>query len=339
MIDLRGDTVTLPSPEMREVMYRAEVGDDGYGEDPSVNALEALAAEVTGKEAGLFVVSGTMGNLCAQLAHTRPGDEVICGESCHTIDSEQAGIARIAGLSIRTVPQQGARMDSGLVEAAIRAEDIEHPRTGLIWVEQPLRGWVMPLSELQGIAEVGRRHAIPLHMDGARIFQAAVHLGVSVSEIVQHVDSVMFCLSKDLGAPMGSALVGTAEFILRARRARKLLGGSTRQAGIVASAGIHAIEKMRLRLSEDQENARLLADGLRGIPGVQVDREQVQTNIFFFDLTIDKITPRQFAAALKQRGILVSTRGETRTFRMVTHYGIVRQDILATIGAMRDMLV
>lgn len=338
MIDLRSDTVTLPSDEMRQAIHQAELGDDGYGEDPSVNALEALAADEMGKEAGLFVVSGTMGNLCAHLAHTLPGDEVICGELCHTIDSEQGGVSRVAGLSVRTISQSHATLDPAAIEAAIRPESVEYPRTGLIWVEQPQRGWVLPLSNLETIRELARTRTLPVHMDGARIYQAAIHLGIEVSAIASYVDSVMFCLSKDLGAPMGSVLVGDHDFIQRARRARNLLGGGTRQAGIVAAAGIYAIRHMTKRLREDQENAKVLAQCLREIPAIQVDRQEIQTNIFFIELQSEKIQPRALAAALRDRGILVSPRGETRMMRMVTHYGIMQEDVRYAASAMRELL-
>jgi threonine aldolase len=339
MIDLRSDTVTMPSPQMREVMARAEVGDDVYGEDPSINRLEARAAETLGKDAAMYVPTGTMGNLCAHLAHTAPGQEVICSVNSHTFVAEAAGPARVGGLSMRTLPQAQAELDPALVEAAIRAPDIHYPKTGLIWVEQPSRGYVMPLENLARIAEIGRRHRIPVHMDGARIFNAGVYLGVPVSAIAAHVDSVMFCISKGLAAPVGSLLVGTAEFIERARDARKMVGGSMRQAGIVASAGLYALDHAEAQLREDHANARLLADGLRRLPGLRLDREEVQTNIFFVTLVTDAPTPREFAAALRERGILVSApRGASRTLRLVTHYGVTREDIETTLAAVEEVL-
>jgi threonine aldolase len=339
VIDLRSDTVTLPSPEMRDLMARAEVGDDVYGEDPSINQLEARAADVLGKEAAMYVPTGTMGNLCAHLAHTTPGQEVICSVLSHTFVSEAAGAARVGGLSMRTLPQQGAELDPAQVEAAIRLPDIHYPKTGLIWIEQPTRGFVMSLENLAAVAAIARRHQIPLHMDGARIFNAAVALNVPASAIAAHADSVMFCISKGLAAPVGSLLTGTADFIARARVARKILGGSMRQAGIVASAGLYALDRAEAQLREDQANAQLLADGLRRFPQLAVDRDAVQTNIFFATLVTDTLTPRALVAALKERGILVSPpRGAGRTIRLVTHFGVTREDIATTLGAVAQIL-
>jgi threonine aldolase len=339
VIDLRSDTVTLPSPEMRAAMARAELGDDVYGEDPSVNQLERLAAEMLGKEAAIFVPTGTMGNMCAHLAHTVAGQEVICGERSHTLLAEAAGPARIGGLSLWPLPQDGAIIDARRVEAAIRPLDVHCPKTGLIWVEQPCSGYVMPLDRLRAIAEVGRRRGIPVHMDGARIFNAALALGVPARTIAGEVDSVMFCLSKGLAAPVGSLLVGSAAVIDRARHARKMLGGGMRQAGVLAAAGVYALEQMVDRLQEDHDNARRLAAGLRRLPGVRVDREEVETNIFFFDLVSDQLRPRDLTAGLKERGILVSSPyGEGRRMRLVTHYGITSDDIEQTLGAFGSLL-
>jgi threonine aldolase len=339
VIDLRSDTVTLPSPEMRDLMARAEVGDDVYGEDPSINRLEARAADVLGKEAAMYVPTGTMGNLCAHLAHTTPGQEVICSVLSHTFVSEAAGAARVGGLSMRTLPQQGAELDPVQVEAAIRLPDIHYPKTGLIWIEQPTRGFVMSLENLAAVAAIARRHQIPLHMDGARIFNAAVALNVPASMIAAHADSVMFCISKGLAAPVGSLLTGTADFIARARVARKILGGSMRQAGIVAAAGLYALDRAEAQLREDQANAQLLADGLRRFPQLAVDRDAVQTNIFFATLVTDTLTPRAFVAALRARSILVSPpRGAGRTIRLVTHFGVTREDIATTLGAVAQIL-
>jgi threonine aldolase len=337
-IDLRSDTVTLPSPEMRAVMAQAAVGDDVYGEDPSVNELEARAADLMGKEAAVYVPSGTMGNLCAHLAHTTPGQEVICSIHSHTFVSEAAGAARVGMLSMHTLPQERAELDPALVEAAIRQPDIHHPKTGLIWVEQPTRGYVMELDNLAAIADVARRHHLPVHMDGARIFNASVYLDVPVATIAAHVDSVMFCISKGLAAPVGSLLVGPADFIERARVARKLLGGSMRQAGIVAAAGLYALDRAAAQLSEDHANARLLAQGMRRFPALDVDRDEVQTNIFFADLSSERLTPAQFVATLKERGILVSApRGTSRRLRFATHYGIIQASVQLVLDSMEEI--
>lgn len=328
MIDLRSDTVTLPSAEMRAAMAMAEVGDDVYGEDPSINRLEELAAQRVGKAAAMFVPTGTMGNLCAHMAHTRPGQELICGALCHTFLAEAGGAARLAGLSIRTIPQTRAELDPAMVEAAIRGDDIHYPPTGLIWVEQPSRGYVMPLENLASLAAVARRHGLPLHIDGARLFHAAVALGVPAAEIAAHGDSVMFCVSKGLAAPVGSLLAGDADFIARARVARKILGGSMRQAGIVAAGGIYALETMVERLQEDHDNARRLAEGLGALPGITLDRDVVETNIFFIDLDEGAPAPRDLAAQLREAGVLVSPPlGASRRIRLVTHYGITAEDI------------
>jgi threonine aldolase len=339
LIDLRSDTVTLPSPEMRAIMAQAAVGDDVYGEDPTINELEARAATITGKEAAVYVPTGTMGNLCAHLAHTTPGQEVICSVHSHTFVSEAAGAARVGMLSMRTLPQEGAELDPAQVEAAIRQFDIHYPRTGLIWVEQPTSGYVMELENLAQLAAISRRHQLPIHMDGARVFNAAVYLGVPVATIASYVDSVMFCISKGLAAPVGSLLVGTRAFIGRARTARKLLGGSMRQAGIVAAAGLYAFDHADTQLAEDHANARLLAEGVRRLPGLAVDREEVQTNIFFVDIVDPTVDPAQFVQALAARGVLVSApRGQGRRLRLVTHYGVTQDDVRRAVEAMAEVL-
>lgn len=339
MIDLRSDTVTLPSPEMRTIMAQAAVGDDVYGEDPSINRLEERAAAVMGKEAGIFVPSGTMGNLCAHLAHTIAGQEVICGDRSHTFLAEAAGPARIGGLSLWPLPQEGACLDPKRVEAVIRIPDVHNPKTALIWVEQPCAGYVMPLDNLRAIADVSRRHSIPLHMDGARVFNAAAALGVPVRTIADEVDSVMFCLSKGLAAPIGSMLVGSQEVIERARHARKMVGGGMRQAGLMAAAGLYALDNLVDRLVDDHENARRLADGLRELPAVKVDRATVETNIFFFDLVTERLTPRQFTTAMKERGVLItSPYGAGRRMRLVTHYGVTSADIDRALAAFQAVL-
>jgi threonine aldolase len=339
VIDLRSDTVTLPSPEMREVIYRAEVGDDVYGEDPSVNSLEALAARLLGKEAAMYVPTGTMGNLCAHMAHTQPGQELICGATCHTFLAEAGGAARVAGLSIRTIPQQRAELDPALVADAIRGDDIHYPPTGLIWVEQPSRGYVMPLDNLAALSTLARRYGVPLHIDGARIFHAAIALDVDVASIAAYADSVMFCVSKGLAAPVGSLLVGDAAFIRRARTARKILGGSMRQAGIIAAAGSYALEAMIDRLREDHLNAQRLAAGLRSLPGLVIDRDVIETNIFYCDLLLDTLSPRKLAALLRNAEVLISVPlGTSRRIRLVTHYGLTIRDIDHVIGAFSDII-
>jgi len=334
-IDLRSDTVTIPTQEMREAMYRAEVGDDVYGEDPTVNRLEEMAAEIMGKEAALFVTSGTQGNQVSVMTHTRPGDEIILEERSHIITYEVGGIGYLAGVQAKLIAGRKGVMDPDDIKKAIREKDIHYPRTSLICVENPHNragGTVIPLDILKRTYEVAKDHGIPVHMDGARIFNAATYLGVPVKEIARYADSVMFCLSKGLCAPVGSVLVGTREFIDRARKYRKMLGGGLRQAGILAAAGIIGIEKMSKRLKEDHDNARLLAEGLSSIPGIQIDMETVQTNIVICDLSELGISSGELSERLLKDGIKVNG-GSSYTIRFVTHYGIEREDIEKTISA------
>ncbi|MCC6179401.1 MAG: low-specificity L-threonine aldolase [Chloroflexi bacterium] len=338
-IDLRSDTVTLPSPEMRRFIFEAEVGDDVYGEDTTINALQAKAAELLGKEAALYVPSGTMGNLVAHLAWCRGGDEVICGQAHHTLMSEQANAARVAQTQLRTVPQKGVSLDLAAIEKAIRGDDPHFPRTGLIWVEQPCNGWIMPLDELAAISRLAHSHGIPVHMDGARIFNAAVALGVPASEIASHVDSVMFCVSKGLAAPVGSLIVGSEEFIGRAFRARKMLGGAMRQAGVIAAGGLFALNHTIDRLAEDHENARRLAAGLARLPGVAIDREDVTTNIFFIHLSPPAPSAKELSARLREKGVLCgAAKDGSPVIRLVTHYGIEREDVDRAIQAFAEVL-
>ena len=338
-IDLRSDTVTLPSPEMRRFIYEAEVGDDVYGEDATINALEARAAELLGKEAALYVPSGTMGNLIAHLAWCRAGDEVICGQSAHTLNSEQANAARVAQTQLRAVPQQGASLDIAAIEKTIRGDDPHYPRTGLIWVEQPCNGWIMPLEELSAISMLARSRGIPVHTDGARIFNAAVALGVPASEIAKYVDSVMFCVSKGLAAPVGSLVAGSKDFIARAYRARKMVGGAMRQAGIIAAGGLYALNHNIERLAEDHDNARRLAAGLARLPGVTIDRDVVATNIFFIRLSPPAPSAKELSATLRERGVLCgAAKDGSPVIRLVTHYGIEREDVDRAIEIFAEAL-
>ncbi|MDD2483917.1 MAG: low specificity L-threonine aldolase, partial [Eubacteriales bacterium] len=270
-IDLRSDTVTMPTDEMRKAMAEAPVGDDVYGDDPTVNRLEAIAAEKVGKEAALFVPSGTFGNQLCVLTHTRRGDEIILGKNCHIVLHEVGAAAVIAGVQLRTLDTINGMLVPADVEMAIRGKDIHYPDTGLICVENAHGlGTAIPLDNLLMIKELAEEHGIPVHMDGARIFNAATALGVDAKEIAACCDSVMFCLSKGLAAPVGSMVAGTKEFIDRARKNRKLMGGGMRQAGILAAAGIIALEKMTERLVVDHENAAYLAEQLSKIHGIDV---------------------------------------------------------------------
>ncbi len=339
-IDLRSDTVTHPTPAMREAMYRAEVGDDVFGEDPTVRRLEEMAAERMGKEAALFVASGTMGNLVALLTHCGRGDEVILGDRSHTFFYEQGGMAALGGITPRPIPNQPdgtLRLED--IRAAIRSENVHYPRTRLICLENTHNlcdGAPLTAEYTAAVAALARQHGLRVHLDGARIFNAAAALGCDVRDLVREVDSVMFCLSKGLCAPVGSVLCGSADFIYEARRARKVVGGGMRQAGILAAAGIVALEQMTDRLAEDHARARRLAEGLAQIPGVRVG--PVYTNIFYFWLDDGvALAPQEFLRRLREQGVLVLGREDGR-FRAVTHYWITDEDIEATLRAVEAVL-
>lgn len=337
-IDLRSDTVTWPTDEMRAAMANATVGDDVYGDDPTVLALEELAARVTGKEAALFVPSGTMGNQLAIMTHTRRGQEVICEENAHIFVHEVGAPAVLSGVSLRTVKSAKGYLTADEVAAAIRPDDIHAPETGLIEVENALStGIVMPLEEMRSIYRLAGEKKIPVHLDGARIFGAAVALNTEVKEIAACCDSVMFCLSKGLCAPIGSMLCGSADFIARAKKNRKLLGGGMRQAGILAAAGILAIEKMSGRVWEDHANAKTLAKKLLQLPGVSLDESLVQISMVFF--TIDKpgFDQEKFVLQMKENGILING-AENGQFRFVTHYWIGEEQIDFVINTMKTLL-
>jgi threonine aldolase len=339
-IDLRSDTATLPTHEMREAMYHAELGDDVLGEDPTVNKLEEMAAERMGKEAAVLVTAGTQGNLCGVLSHTQRGDEVIVGDQAHVFHYEVAGGAIVGGLQYRTVPNQARgvlRPDD--VRAAIRGENIHYPRTGCVCMENTHNrcgGGVQTLAEMKAVSDVAHENGVPVHLDGARVFNASVALGVPAKSLAATVDSVTFCLSKGLSAPVGSLLCGSREYIERARKYRKLLGGGMRQAGVLAAAGIVALESMVNRLAEDHENARRLAFGLAELPGVTLDPSAVQTNIIFFDLDPSIDVPA-FLAGLSQRGVKAGASAPHR-IRVVTHYGICSEDIDQALVAVRQTL-
>jgi threonine aldolase len=329
MIDLRSDTVTRPTPEMREAMAAAVVGDDQYGEDPTVNLLEERSAQLLGKEAAVFVASGTMGNLSAILAHCDRGDEIIIGDESHILWYESAGPATLGGISPRTVmTSRWGTFDLQQVEDTIREDRDGYPPTGLLCVENTHNrcgGVVVSLDHLRDLREITRRHNLPMHMDGARIFNAAASIGVSPAEIASHVDSVQFCLSKGLAAPVGSLVVGSRDYIKKVRRFRKLVGGAMRQSGVIAAAGIVALESMIDRLPEDHRRARALAEGISQIPQFTIDLDVVQSNIIVFkpNAALDKAA---FITAMKNEGVLVSDYG-LRGLRMVTHYEITDEDV------------
>lgn len=340
IIDLRSDTVTAPTEEMRRAMARAEVGDDVYGEDPTVKRLEELAAEKVGKEAALFVPSGTMGNQVAVMTHTGRGDEVVLEAEAHIFYYEVAGLAVLAGVQARTVKGDKGVMDPAAVEEAIRGENIHFPKTSLVCLENTHNragGTALPVENIQGVAEVAGRHGAAVHLDGARIFNAALALGRSAKEIAAPADSVMFCLSKGLSAPVGSIVAGTSEWIRRARKSRKLLGGGMRQAGVLAAAGIIALERMVDRLAEDHANARRLGEGLANIPGVAVDMNLVQTNMVAFEITTLGIDALRLVRLLMDRGVKCNAIG-ARRIRMVTHKDVEAGDIEETLVIMNQII-
>ncbi len=325
-IDIRSDTVTVPGKEMRRVMADAEVGDDVYGDDPTVNRLEEIASGILGKEAALFVPSGTFGNQLSILTHTLRGDEVIIPASNHIIVHEAGASAVIAGVQMRTLDCDDGMPSVERIRKAIRSEDLHYPRTGLICLENAhSSGRLIPMEYLKEVYELSRKRSIPLHLDGARIFNAAIAAEVSPAEIAAQSDSVMFCLSKGLGAPIGSMLVGTKEFVKKARKGRKIMGGAMRQAGIIAAAGIFALERMIDRLSVDHRNARFLAEGLSTIPGIEVFSERLDINMVFFKLT-NKAHSRLIVETLLEKGIKINPP-EGGEWRFVTNLNVSRDDL------------
>lgn len=343
MIDLRSDTVTQPLPEMREAMKLAVVGDDVFREDPTVNQLEAMAAELTGKKAGLFVASGTMGNLVAVLATCERGDEVIMGDLGHTFLFEGGGISALGGVFPHTLRNQAnGTIDINEIRAAIRPNDIHQPRTKMIILENTHNrcgGVVLNSEYTDNVADIAHSHEIKLHIDGARIFNAATALNTPVKQLVANADSITFCLSKGLCAPAGSVLCGSKDFIERSRRIRKQLGGGMRQAGVLAAAGIVSLEVVSTRLGEDHRRASMLANGLQQIGGMNLNLGMPQTNMVFAELSADiKWDAQQVSDALKQQGVLVGVVGK-KQFRMVTHYWIDDFAIEKTLGSFRKILV
>lgn len=340
VVDLRSDTVTRPTPEMRRAMAEAEVGDDVFGEDPTVNRLEAVAAERLGKEAGLFVVSGTMGNQVSLMAHTLRGDEIILDESSHIFNYEVAALAVLSAVQPRTLRGQDGILDPGEVRRAIRGPNIHAPRNSLVCVESSHNrggGTVYPLETLREIRRIATDHDMAVHLDGARLFNACVATGDDLREVAAQADSVTFCLSKGLSAPVGSVVVGRRAFIDRARRARKMLGGGMRQAGILAAAGLVAMEKMVDRLREDHENARLLAEGLAALPGIHIDLRKVQTNIVIFSIQRKDLDSSGLVLKLGDQGIKCFSVGPDR-IRMVTHKDVDRTGIMRTLEVTRSLL-
>jgi len=342
-IDFRSDTVTWPTPEMRDAMAAARVGDDVYGEDPTVNELEARSAELVGFDAGLFVTSGTMGNLVAILTHAQRGDEAIVGYDAHIFQWEAGGMASLGGVMPHILPtDEDGRMDLERVEAAVRDDDPHLSRSRLILLENSFGGRAgapLPADYFARLRKIADRHGLAMHLDGARIFNAAVALEVAAPALTRDVDSVTFCLSKGLCAPVGSVLCGSREFIDEARRVRKSLGGGMRQAGILAAAGLVALDKMIDRLGEDHARARTLAEGLAEIPGIRLDPDRTRTNIVHFELEARTgIVPEELVRRLDERhGIGLSTY-PIHLLRAVTHYWVGSKEVEFFLRAIRDVL-
>jgi len=339
VIDLRSDTVTLPTEEMLEAIRHAELGDDVFREDPTVNRLEEMAAEKMGKEAALLVTSGTQANLVSLMSNTRRGELVILEAEAHMYWYEVGGISAIAGLLPWPLKSQFGALDPKDVEVAIRPRNIHFPEPTLICVENTHNrhgGTIITPDQIKAISEVAKAHGLRLYMDGARIFNAAVALKVDVKEFTRHVDNLMFCLSKGLSCPVGSVVVGTREFIDKARKVRKVLGGGMRQAGIIAASGIIALEKMIDRLEEDHRNARRLAEGIAKIEGIAVDMERVQTNMVLFDISGLGIADELFLLKLKENGVLALTNAKNKV-RMVTHRGIEKEHIEKAVVAVENV--
>jgi threonine aldolase len=335
-IDLRSDTVTHPTEEMRRAMAAAEVGDDVYRGDPTVNALESLAAEMTGKEAALFVPSGTFGNQVALLTHCKRGDEVILGEECHIVQHEVGASAVIAGVQLRPIPAPDGCLDPIEVRARIRPADIHAPETGLICMENAhSNGKVVPIAAMKAVYDLAHGLGLPVHLDGARLFNAATHLGVEAGEIVQYCDTVMFCLSKGLCAPVGSMVAGDGEWIERARKNRKLMGGGMRQAGILAAAGLIALNDMTKRLGEDHTRARRLAGALASAPGIAVNMDALDINMVFLHLDTD-LSSEAITDYCREHGLLVYPPEDSH-MRLVTHYWIDDADADRAVEVLRQV--
>ena len=338
VVDLRSDTLTLPTPEMREAMARAEVGDDVWEEDPTVRRLEALAAERLGQEGGLFVTSGTQGNLVSVLAQTRPGQEVVLDVDAHIFNYEVAGTSVIGGVQMRPVKTDRGFPSPAQVREALRPSNIHIPPTGLVCLENTHNrhgGTCCTPEEIAAVAAVAHEAGVPVHLDGARLFNAAVALGRPAHDFTRDVDSVTFCVSKGLGAPVGSVVCGRADFVARARRIRKMLGGGMRQAGVIAAAGIVALERMVDRLAEDHANAGALAGGVARLPGMRIDLASVQTNIVIFRVDrpqgVDELVKGCAARKVKILGV------SPTSIRCVTHKDVDADDIARTLDALNEI--
>jgi len=338
MIDLRSDTVTQPTLKMRQAMFDAKVGDDVYDDDPTIKELEAYAADLFGMEAGLFVPSGTFGNQVSILTHTRRGDEIILSDDAHILYHEAGASAVIAGVQLRPLPCFGGRFDLDKLEAHIREEDIHYPDTGLICLENAHgNGSVIPLDHMEKVYAIGKKHGVPVHIDGARIFNAIEALGIKPSQIGGVCDSLTFCLSKGLCAPVGSLVLGTETFIKKAKRNRKLMGGGLRQAGFLAAAGLVALKDMVGLLKEDHKKADLLAAGLEAIEGIQVIKDRRDINMVFFTMDEDMIEENVLIDKMLEAGIKINGT-EDGEWRFVTHHWITEADIAYTLENLKKIL-
>ena len=340
VIDLRSDTVTKPSPAMRRALAEAEVGDDVYLEDPTVNRLQERAAEVFGREAGLFVPSGSMGNLVCIMAQTQMGQEVICEAAGHVYNYEMGSLAALGGVLPRLVQAERGILSWKTIAPAIREKVYYRPQTALVALENTHNmagGTVYPTAVAEEICDAAHQAGLKVHLDGARVFNAAVHLGQTVAEITKNFDSVQFCLSKGLGAPVGSMIVGSKDLIARGRVIRKMLGGGMRQVGVLAAAGMVALEEGPRHLSADHENAQILARGLAKVPGVALDPAKVQTNIVMFDVSKAALTPAMLVERLGQRGVLGAAIDSARV-RLVTHRDVSRADCERAVEILGEVL-
>jgi threonine aldolase len=339
-IDLRSDTVTKQPEFMKEAMFKAEVGDDVYGDDPTIIKLENLAAEIIGKEDALFVPSGTFGNQLALFTHCKRGSEVILADSNHIIAHEVGASSIIAGVQLRSIDSNNGVIKTNEIEKRIRFEDedIHFPSTSLICVENAhSSGNVLSLGEMDEIYTVAKKYNLPVHLDGARVFNASASLNVDVKEITKYCDSIMFCLSKGLCAPVGSILAGSKEFIAKARKKRKLMGGGLRQAGFLAAAGIVALNDMTKRLNEDHENAKLLASELNKLPEINVNLDNVKINMVFFSFKDNSIDTKNLVKFFLENNIKIND-AENGLMRFVTHYWVTKEDIYRIIHTMKDFL-
>lgn len=339
-VDLRSDTLTRPTPAMREAMMAAEVGDDVFGEDPTINQLQEKVAEMTGKEAALFVTSGTQGNQVSLNAQTRPGQEVICDKNCHIFNYECGGAAMLAGVQLNGLDGKNGLLTKAMIEAAIRPADDHYPQTGLICLENTHNrggGNIYPLDEMRRIYEFAQSRQLPVHLDGARLWNASVATGISLKEYCKYADSVSLCFSKGLGAPVGSIVAGDKAFIQRAHLYRKAYGGGIRQGGILAAAALHAIEHQLPKLAEDHRRAKAFAEALHQLPGIHVPAESVETNIVIFEVDPKKIDAADLVRQLQVNGVLMFQFGPTR-IRAVMHLHITDEDVAFALSVFRKIL-